>query len=877
MTAKDRSKGSKRPSDKKQAAKPTARPQKESRPIRYEALIAALVMILAICILYPGHVFQDKVFFASDNQAAASFGAAANRAMDEEGVYPVWNPFLFAGMPSYVSLSFLPYVYPPTAIFKLLVNHLFFPTYIWLFFHTFLAGFGTYLLLRGRGVWYWPAVIAGVLMMWMPNLVAVGANGHGSQACAVGYIPIALLFWDRLWRGKGVVVNASALIIVLGFSMLRGHLQISYYTYAVVGLHLLFFGGWRIVDGVKGRMPEWSALPDRFFNKLTGEISRYSVTTAVLEFAFLTGTLAVVVGASFLISAVLYIPAHDYVQHSIRGASESGGLDYGYATSWSLHPAEMLTFLLPFSYGFGKDLYVGFMPFTDYPNYVGFVVLTGAIAAIAMARSRFVWFLVAVVVVSTLVSFGRFFPVLYGPLFKFMPFFDKFRVPVMVLIVQQFAFVSLFAIGFGALLRADPERGKRNAVMGLAIAFVVFMIIVLSQNFWPGGFAESIAGRVRGARNPQEQIMVARVVGNFLFKDLVRFGIMLAVMFIGLFLYYTRRVPQIAICAGILALAMVDFYLVDRHILHPEKFRKHEQLRVIRDSSVLEQHKEPDDLIRFLWTDERPYRVFPMDSTQRPFSQLFASNRFMVFGISSIGGYHPAKLSVYEDFMVAFRRGLGSGNFQVLDMLNVRYFVTGTEMPGHPRLRPVWNGTNGQGRPRFVYENVGAYPRAWLTEAYRVAGSDETLDLIAAGTVDLSLEVILEKEPEVKPAPAAAGADSAFVEVEELGFNRITIKTFSPTPSILVLSEVYYPDWKATVDGNPVEMLRADFILRGVALNAGEHEVEFRYDTTLIKKSAYASAVTLGIVTLTLIAGLFMTSRSRRGRRSGSASSSPNV
>jgi hypothetical protein len=84
-------------------------------------------------------------------------------------------------------------------------------------------------------------------------------------------------------------------------------------------------------------------------------------------------------------------------------------------------------------------------------------------------------------------------------------------------------------------------------------------------------------------------------------------------------------------------------------------------------------------------------------------------------------------------------------------------------------------------------------------------------------------------------------------------------------PSILVLSEVYYPDWQVEVDGQPAEMLRADFILRGVALEGGEHEVVFRYDTTLIKKSAYASATTLGVVTLILIAGLVFASRGRKG------------
>lgn len=842
------------------------------RPLRYETLIAALVIVVAIVILYPGHVFHDKIFFASDNQAAFSFSNVAQESMDE-GVYPVWNPYLFAGMPSFGSLSFTPYVYPVNAILKPFVKYLFFPKYLWLLFHTFLVGFGTYLLLRDRKASFMPALSAGVLMMWMPNLVAVGANGHGSQACAVGYIPFALLFWDRMWRGKGILINGSALIIVLGFSMLRAHLQISYYTYALIVLHLLFFGVARFIDGVKGTMPETSVLPRKLFSKLTGGETRYSTAPAVLEFGWSAVLLAAVVGVSLLISAVLYLPTHDYAQYSIRGATAAGGVDYSYATSWSLHPLESLTFLFPYSFGFGKDLYIGHMPFTDYPNYAGFVVLAGAVAAMIMARTRFLWFLFFVTIVSTLVSYGKFFPVLYDPLFKWAPYFNKFRVPVMVLIVQQFALVTMFAFGLDALLRASPKLGRRNAVTGLSVAFLIFMIVMLSQNFWPREFAEAVSGSVRGARNAQEQLMVARVVGNYLFKDLVRFSIMVAVMFVLLFFYYKRKLPSRAFCAVLLVLAMVDFYLVDRNILHPEVFRKHDQLRIIQDRSVMEQYTQPDGVINFLKRETRPFRVFPMDSPQRPFSRLFSSNQFMVFGISSIGGYHPAKLSVYEQFFGAFRQGIGSGNLQVIDMMNIRYIVTGAELPAHPRFRAVWSGKSNQGESRYIYENVMALPRAWLAGAYRIADDKTALNLLASGGVDLSREVILEKEPAVKPV--YAGEDSAAtVDVEKLGFNEIRIRTKARSPSILVLSEVFYPDWRVEVDGEPAELLRADFILRAVALDGGEHDVVFRYDTSLLKKGAYISATTLGLVTLVLIVGLALT---LRGRRVGSTHRRPDV
>ena len=294
--------------------------------LRYKPLVASLVLIIAICVLYPEHVFQNKIFFAGDNQAAASCAAALKQELDDKTAYPLWNPYLFSGMPSFGSLSYTAYVYPVSAIIGILVKYLHFTGYLWLLFHTFMTGLGTYLLLRDRGVWFVPAVTAGVLMMWMPNLVAVGANGHGSQACAVGYIPFALLFWDRLWRGKGTVVNASALVIVFGLSMLRGHLQIAYYTYMLIGLHILYFGAAKIVDGIRGIVPVTTVLPRKWFGRLTGGGKKYAVGPAAAEVGWAAAILAVVVVASILACAVLYMPVHDYAQYSIRGASESGGL-----------------------------------------------------------------------------------------------------------------------------------------------------------------------------------------------------------------------------------------------------------------------------------------------------------------------------------------------------------------------------------------------------------------------------------------------------------------------------------------------------------------------------------------------------------------------
>lgn len=236
--------------------------------LRYQILISVFILIAGICVLYPEIVFQNKMFIAGDVESAVSLSTPIKEGM-KEGEYPQWNPHLFSGMPSYGSLSYLPHVYPVTFLTGFLVTHLKFPAFTWLLFHIFLLGLGVWLLLFDRGVHFLVAAGVGVLMMWMPNHVAVGVHGHGSQANAVGYIPFALFFWDRLWRGKGVMLNASVLVILLGFQFLRAHLQISYYTFALIGLHLIFFGFLKIRDtftasGVSYDRPVFSFLKDTY-------------------------------------------------------------------------------------------------------------------------------------------------------------------------------------------------------------------------------------------------------------------------------------------------------------------------------------------------------------------------------------------------------------------------------------------------------------------------------------------------------------------------------------------------------------------------------------------------------------------------------------
>ncbi len=843
---------------------PARRPQGErvfGSPLRTGLFVAAALLV-AIAVLYYDLIFGGKVFWAPDSMSAASLVTAGKNLMAREG-YPLWNPYIFAGMPSFGSLVFVPYVYPVNFVLGIFVRYLFFPEYSWLLFHTFLTGAATFLLLRGRGVQVAAALPAGVLMMWMPNLVAIGANGHGSQACAVAYLPLALYFWDRLWRGKGLVSNAAALSITLGLSMLRGHLQVSYYTYGLVGLHAFYFGVMHMVDGVRGRANDASPLPAALRARFAGGTpARRAVTDVACAWA----VLALAVGLSVMMSAVLYLPVTDYAKHSIRGASIEGGLDYSYATMWSLHPSEMITFLVPHAFGFGKDLYLGHMPFTDYPNYLGVIVFVMALGAAVGVRTRWVRFLSIVWVVSTLISFGNFFPVLYGPLFKLLPFFNKFRVPVMILIVQQLATIVLFGAGLDALVRAETGRLRGLAMRVLIAAAAAFAVGVLSHGYWTGsGFAASAAPHVHATRDPDQQRMVAQMAGQFLARDVFQLALILLLGALAMFAYARRNLNATVFSSLVLLLGAADYYRVDRFILHPEAFLKHDGYRILHDKRETERFKTPDEMIAFLQKQPQPFRVLPVDGPQLepagdgsppPVSfelqGLFATNRFMVFDIGSVGGYHPAKLQDYEEFIRALKFSMERGRLDLASMMNARYVISGVRLADNPSLKAVWVGRDYNNEPRAIYENAGVFPRAWIAGAYRVEKPDEGLIAMANGEVDLRHTVLLEKKPAVEPV----AGDSAVVNVGKIAAKESSFSVTLDRPGVLVVGEVYYKDWKATVDGQPAEILKANHVLRAVALPAGKHDVVFKYDSALVRKGATVSVVTFALTLLAWVGAL---------------------
>ena len=774
-------------------------------------ITAAVILMAVLAILVPELVFLDNVFIAPDTKAPMSF-RTVGRASLESGTYPLWNPYLFCGMPSFSSLAYTPYVYPVSYITHILYTYAGFPAMAWLLLHYLLAGAGMYLLARSFGIRPSISLLAGVLFMIMPNYVAAGANGHGSKVGAIAWMPLALLFARGVLEGRKKIGSAALLAIVLGMQMLRGHIQIAYYTFLLIGLLFIFETVGHIREG-KGK------------EALAG-----------------SGLLAVSFVLALGIAAVLVFPVRDYSVWSIRGGS-GGGLDYDYATGWSLSPKEMMTFFLPWSSGFGKATYWGSMPFTDYPNYIGLVTALFTFIGAVIVKGRAKWFLLTAAVLATLISFGRHFPLLYDPLFRFLPWFDKFRVPVMILIVQQLVLVVLAGLGIEELMRRSeegslPESLGAGRLKWVMIVCAVVLVLVLVA----GGSIRSAIESNPAVRARVKGEWTTLAAGRFS-DDLIRIWFFLLLTAGTVFLAARRWIRPGLLIGAIALIAIVDLMMVDHTIVRPEKTWHSSNYRLIKPLSEKESLAKPSETAVFISGMEGYFRVFPVPAA-RPGGWShnvfpFSDNSYMMAGIFSMGGYHAAKLKNYQDVMDAMFGVFNSGGMPlpVLNMLNVRYFHSMFPVFREDSPFPlVFERENS-----YVYENPYTLPRVFLTGGYSVMTHGEVLAAISRQDFDPASAALLEKEPEVMPE----SAEGSSAEIVSYALSSITIKAHIEKPCVMVLSEIDYPDWIATVGGEEREILTANYCLRALPLEAGDHEIVFEYRSSVIRKSLVLSVVSL--------------------------------
>ena len=771
---------------------------------------AAAVLALLVIVFFHQVALEGQTFVSTDTTQPAGFVRVGEQSLYQERVYPLWNPYVFLGMPSFASGAYNPLIYPPDWPLAVLQRVLPLPELTWLLLYYFLGGVFFFLLAREWGARPEGALLGALVFVMTPNMVAVGAHGHGSKMVCSAYLPLLLWLVARWMRGGGLH-HLGWLALAGGFQLLRGHVQIAFYTWFAVGLYLLFdvaFGGGR--EEGEGPAPP-----------LTTRLARGA---AVL----------VAVALAFGIGGFYTLPLRDYARYSIRGGGADGGVGTEYATAWSMAPWELPTAVVPSWVGFGGDTYWGGMPFTDYPNaYVGMITIALAIAAFGL-RGTARLYAFALGVIALLISFGKYFP-LYGVLYNVLPLFNKFRVPVMIILLFHLAAALGLAWGWSRLIGGTQER-KDDARLPRVM---ITLAIVLGLGLLAGLLGqEGLRGAyVRYAQSQRPEMPPDALEAAFrgFIGDLARVSF-LGLLAVGAGMVALRRRLSAALCTvGVLVLLLIELWPVSNALMAP----------VIGPRPPRTLDRGRDDVVEFLEKAGPPgsFRIWPLSE--------MVSNRFAGFRVASIYGYHAAKPRLYQDLAEA----QALQNPYWLALLNVRYIVTPRALEG-ALLPQVYKGS------QMIYENPSALPRATVLGAYKVAPSSRAIvDSIAAGSTDPAQVTWLERDVGLTLGPV----EGATATISRYGLNDVSIDVETPGPGLLRLADQWYPDWVASVDGRPAEILKADYLLRAVAVPAGRHRVEFHFRSPVVRTGLMLSLGSLAVVLALLVIGWL------RGRRAPQA------
>ena len=780
---------------------------------------AAVVMALLTLVFFHEVSLQGSTFVSPDATAPVGFVRIGEQSLWRDHVYPLWNPFVFLGMPSFGSGAYNPLIYPPDWPVALLQKVLPLPELTWLLLYYFLAGLFTYLLAREWGARPEGALLGAAAFVFQPNLVAVGAHGHGSQLVDSAYLPL-MLWLSARWLKRGALTELGWLALAGGFQLLRGHVQICFYTWLAIGIYAI------VVLAFQARQPQ-------------------ELTRTALRAAALGGAAALAFG----VAGVYNLPLRDYAAHSIRGASASGGVAFNYATSWSMDYHELPSIVFPNFVGFGGATYWGAMPFTDYPNsYLGVVIVLLAICGFvgrtgAGPTERV--FAGSMALFALLVSLGRHFP-LYGLLFDHLPLFNKFRIPVMMLILFQLGVALAAAWGWGALVQSARDRVRTDVldrvVAGLALALAVLGLVALfGADALRGGYVTSALGH-----QPRLGADAARAAFVAFTGDLGK------VAFVGLALlavaWVARRgkFPVALASVAALVLLLAEIWPVSRAVMRP----------TIGEPVARNLEAGRDEVVEYLEKagPSGSFRVF------FPESELFQSNRLAGFGVATLGGYHAAKPRLFQDLIET------NALYQLpwLALLNARYWVfsrpvTPTDIPAdwYPLLKQVFVGQGG-----VVYEYALAMPRATVVGAWKVVPDTgrAVLDSVSAVAHDPAGFTWLTSDPGIS---SGAARPAGTARVTRYKLHEVEVEVDVARPAVLRLADLWYPDWKVSVDGRPGTLLRADHLLRAVAVPEGRHKVLFRFESTGFKLGFWVSIASAAAALLLLAAGRWL------GRRPG--------
>ena len=823
-----------------QPSKPTKQPFQMPAIInKYRLGWIVLLLLVLLTLLYHQTAINGKPFLGGDTLGVTMcYKPFINDALDRE-IYPQWNPYIFSGMPSFASLSSAPRINLLDTIINKTILAITSNDIFRILFNLAIFGLLMFLLMRRYKVSIGAALFAALAVVFMPQFTAFAVHGHNTKLLSLMLIPLILYLLDQLLEKRNLMYMAL-LALTLGFQLFRAHVQVCYYTYILIGFYFLFYAGF--------------------------EYQKNKCWSPILKSAGLLLSAGIL---ALALSSIINLSVYEYSHYSIRGGGTKGGLDYNYATGWSFSPLEMFTFLVPGFVGFGSPTYWGPMSVTNYPLYFSIIVLFLSGFAIILKRNRLVWLFSFVSLFSLLVSFGKNFPVLYYPMFKWLPFFNKLRIPSMIHIILDLAMVILAAIGIQAIINLVKEQDAKlkekltKQVMLYSYIFVsVCGVLFLYLAFGKDAYIQFAAGteKVKAivAQYSSQGYTLSDISRGLLepaYKlaqaDAFKMIIFILVGFAAIWGFIKGKVNEILMLSILCIIVVADLWMVDSKIIN-DKLEENKRARIFNPKA----HFQPTPAVNYLKEKQSDdiFRFYPIDDKD--------ANWYMYHEIQTIYGYNPAKLRLYQEMLESFyinpQIPINANSFKMLCMLNVKYLTSPREMPGFKVVPGFENA-------RFkLMENEYALPRAYFviedTVIQQPAGEDykthrdQVYNCIKSEDFNPTTTAVLEEEPPFAIQPS----EKNHVEITNYDIQLIELNAQVDQPAHLVLSEIYYPaGWKVFVDGKEEKIYKTNYLFRSVFLQPGSHKIRFVFDPFMFNLGMWLSLGTLvlllGIVAIPVV------------------------
>lgn len=739
---------------------------------RLPYLFAGLAALLTLGFYSEFALDPGRMIFGTDMVDQAyqlrEFGAEQVRSGDG---MPLWNPFVYSGLP-YLGILPGPAFYPTSVLYLALPL---FRAIGWTYaLHMFLSGIFAYYAAREFRLEKWAAVVSGLAFMFAGYVVSTIYGGHDSRMFVMVLTPLVFGLVERGFRTDRISPFLAAGLAV-GCQLLSPHAQLMYFSSLSVSLYALY----RLADRYRRR----------------GSLRPLARAAGGLVLTF-------VIGAA--VGAVQALPTLDMMGHGVRG----GGLEgYEFAASWDLPPQELASLFLPDLIGL-LDQYWGPNPFRINSMHLGAVpVALSCLAAVAGRRDRRVWFFGGAAVLGLLFALGDAAPV-HRLAYELVPLIDRFRAPEMMLGPVSFFTAMLAGLGWHHVLdrRAGLDGRDGGADAGgdggggiewwaVWLTSAPFLLLALAAALSP----ESLQAWARRAWFPAEfqKSPGAGLAGSLRVTGWVTLAGWTAALGVGQAVA-RRRVPRWALAAPLLLL-VVDLWRVDARFMEtvdPDRaFAADAAVRYMQENTGIGE------------------RVWPVQGSYGP-------NELMYFDLPVVTGSQNFRLAWYDQLV----GGVGYRNlarapvlWQLLDI----EFVT-SRQPLETDL--LSEATRAAGRR--VYRVTADAPHAFFPRSVELAA-----DSAAARQRTMSLSSYREAAV-VEGADRRPPAGSGTARMVSREPHRVEIDVEAESAGLLVVSEVYHPNWTATVDGEATPVYRTDAALRGAVVPAGEHTLVFRYSST---------------------------------------------